>query len=221
MKRSSSKKFIAVTATLLLLGISLTAKADSNQQLVRCYDTDLEAGAYGVYYGNTYHGTASVCGGDTLNRGSISLVNHRFLCVKLRRAQNGDPFILYEVYFVPIGGDPVTERVMVGNVITNCRGDADQYLKIMYKPNDRVRARKVNFKNLVGNSVAGNFFVYSRGHACFPANDSCPWTRCHAPDEWNTDDKSSRTTWHSGTELWGGNTNEFDGIQFVSGYASP
>ena len=113
MKRSSSKKFIAVTAALLLLGISLTSKADTNQQLLRCGDTDLEAGAYGVYYGITYHGTASVCGGDTLNRGSIRLVNHRFLRVKLRRAQDGDPFILYEVYFVPIGGDPVTELSLI------------------------------------------------------------------------------------------------------------
>ena len=221
MKHASRKKVLAVTAALLLLGISLTAKADMQQQLLRCSDTDLEAGAYGQYYGNTYHGTASVCGGDLLDRGSIRLVNHRFLRVKLRGAQGGDPFLLYEVYFVPIGGDPVTERVMVGNVITNCRGNADQFLKIMYKPNDRVRARKVNFKNLVGNSVAGNFFVYSRGHACFPANSSCPWTNCNRPTDWNTDDKSQHTPWFSGTELWGGNTNEFDGIQFVSGYASP
>jgi len=217
-QRSSSKKFIAVTAALLLLGISLTSKADTNQQLLRCGDTDLEAGAYGVYYGITYHGTAAVCGGDSLGKGSIGVKSNRYIHVRLRRANMpSNPFVMYEVYFVPIGADPATDKVMVGNILTDCRGNATKLLKDISRPRDRSTQPPVNIKTRLGGGPlkeAGTFFFYSRG----------PWgsgssSGCSRPDTFNTSDGTANGTLNNPV-LWGGAA-LFDGIQFVSGYATP
>jgi|TARA_B100000959_G_C14903605_1_gene592006 hypothetical protein len=213
MKHPSKRKVIAVTAALLLLGVSLTSKADTRQQLLRCDDTDLEAGAYGQIYGNDYHGTDQVCGGDTLGKGDIAVrgLNGR-LRVRLRGA-NTDPFVMYEVYFVPIGADPTTDKVMVGNILTDCNGNANRFLKDITRPKDMFTQPPVKIKTRVGSSAAGSFFFYSRGPWGHTDDGTC------RPSTLNTNDGTATGTLNNPV-LWGGAA-LFDGIQFVSGYATP
>ena len=116
-------KWLSSLLILLTLTVPMSAFADTRQQLLRCADTDLEAGAYGVY-GDTYHGTTAVCGGDTLDKGKIGIVANRFIRVRLDNA-NTDPFVLYEVYFVPFGADPSPVKATVGHCATNCYDDAN------------------------------------------------------------------------------------------------
>ena len=196
---------------LVTLTAPMSAFADTRQQLLRCADTDLEAGAYGLHYGVTYHGTEAVCGGDTLDKGSIGIVANRFVRVRLDNA-NTDPFVLYEVYFVPFGADPTTGKTMVGHVMTNCNGDANGLLKDMTTPRDKFRAHPVNIKFRVGDEAIGAFFFYSRGPYGFGDDGGC------RPTTLNTSDGTIDGTFNNPV-LWEGGAG-FDLIQFISGYVT-
>lgn len=200
-------------SSLLVLAIftaPMSAFADTRQQLLRCADTGLEAGAYGDY-GVTYHGTRAVCGGDTLDKGKIGIVANRYVRVRLDNA-NTDPFVLYEIYFVPFGADPTTGKIMVGNLMTNCNGDANGLLKDMTTPRDKFRAHPVNIKLRVGDEAIGAFFFYSRGPYGFVDDGGC------RPTTLNTSDGTPDGTFNNPV-LWEGGPG-FDRIQFISGYVT-
>ncbi|GIX47812.1 MAG: hypothetical protein KatS3mg131_2023 [Candidatus Tectimicrobiota bacterium] len=214
MARSCPKALLGSTVlagALLLLGLT-PAQADTRQQLVPCSETHFEAGAYGQYYGMMYHGTDAVCGGDPLDRGDIGIVAGRFIRASLVGAQ---PFNLYEVYWVPVGGDPTTTRVKVGNLLTDCNGNARGLLRDIVRPADHRAAPPVDITARVGNMAAGHFFVYSRGPWGWGSSSSC-----RIPDTLNTDDGTPTGTLVN-PELWGGASGFFDGVQFLSGYAMP
>ncbi len=203
---------IALAAALLMgLGTTASVSADTRQQLLLCNDTNLEDGAFGTQYGMTYHGTTEVCGGDTLDRGSIGVVANRFIRVRLDNA-NMDPFVLYEVYYVSIGDDPATDKTMVGHVLTDCNGDANGLLKDMTAPIHKFTHGPVNIRTRVGNQNAGVFFLYSRGPYGFTDDGSC------RPTTLNTSDGTPGGTFNN-PSLWGGGAG-FDVIQFVSGYVT-
>ena len=96
--RKSLLKALALT-TVLLAGLGGTGPvaADTRRPLLRCDDTNLEDGPYGQYYGLDFYGTDEICGGDSLDKGSIGVFANRFIRVRLDNA-NTDPFVLYEVY---------------------------------------------------------------------------------------------------------------------------
>ena len=62
-------KLTRISALIVLAsaGFSHLSQAETHQQLLRCTDTQFEQGAYGQYYGMTYHGTDNVCGGEIIN----------------------------------------------------------------------------------------------------------------------------------------------------------
>ena len=205
-------KTLALTTVLLagLAGAGPVA-ADTRQQLLRCDDTNLEDGAYGLFYGMDYYGTTEVCGGDTLDKGAIGGVANRFIRVRLDNA-NTDPFVLYEVYYVSIADDPATDKTMVGNLMTDCNGDAKGMLKDMTRPVDIFLGSPVNIKMRVGDENAGFFFFYSRGPYGWTDDGSC------RPTTFNTSDGTRHGTFNN-PPLWEGDPG-FDLIQFVSGYAT-
>ena len=209
--QQSLMKTLALTA-VLLAGFSVAGPvaADTRQQLLRCDDTNLEDGAYGQYYGMDFYGTDEICGGDTLDKGSIGVFANRFIRVRLDNA-NTDPFVLYEVYYVSIGDDPATDKTMVGNLMTDCNGDANGVLKDMTRPIDIVAGSPVNIKVRVGDENAG-FFFYSRGPYGYTDDGSC------RPTIFNTSDGTRHGTFNN-PSLGGGGTG-FDLIQFVSGYVT-
>ena len=209
--QQSLMKTLALTA-VLLAGFSVAGPvvADTRQQLLRCDDTNLEDGAYGQYYGMDFYGTDEICGGDTLDKGSIGVFANRFIRVRLDNA-NTDPFVLYEVYYVSIGDDPATDKTMVGNLMTDCNGDANGVLKDMTRPIDIVAGSPVNIKVRVGDENAG-FFFYSRGPYGYTDDGSC------RPTIFNTSDGTRHGTFNN-PSLWGGGTG-FDLIQVVSGYVT-
>jgi len=210
--RKSLMKTLALTAVLLagLAGAGPVA-ADTRQQLLRCDDTNLENGPYGQYYGMDFYGTDEICGGDTLDKGAIGVVANRFIRVRLDNA-NTDPFVLYEIYYVSIGDDPATDKIMVGNLMTDCNGDANGLLKDMSAPIDKFSASPVNIKTRVGDQNAGFFFLYSRGPYGWTDDGSC------RPTTLNTSDGTAGGTFNN-PPLWGGGAG-FDLIQFVSGYVT-
>lgn len=157
-----------------------------------------------------FYGTDEICGGDTLDKGSIGVFANRFIRVRLDNA-NTDPFVLYEVYYVSIGDDPATDKTMVGNLMTDCNGDANGVLKDMTRPIDIVAGSPVNIKVRVGDENAG-FFFYSRGPYGYTDDGSC------RPTTFNTSDGTRHGTFNN-PSLWGGGTG-FDLIQFVSGYVA-
>ena len=209
--QQSLMKTLTLTAVLLagLAGAGPVA-ADTREQLLRCDDTNLEDGAYGQYYGMDFYGTDEICGGDTLDKGSIGVFANRFIRVRLDNA-NTDPFVLYEVYYVSIGDDPATDKTMVGNLMTDCNSDANGVLKDMTRPIDIVADSPVNIKLRVGDENAG-FFFYSRGPYGYTDDGSC------RPTIFNTSDGTRHGTFNN-PSLWGGGTG-FDLIQFVSGYVT-
>ena len=188
--QQSLMKTLTLTAVLLagLAGAGPVA-ADTRQQLLRCDDTNLEDGAYGQYYGMDFYGTDEICGGDTLDKGSIGVFANRFIRVRLDNA-NTDPFVLYEVYYVSIGDDPATDKTMVGNLMTDCNGDANGVLKDMTRPIDIVAGSPVNIKVRVGDENAG-FFFYSRGPYGYTDDGSC------RPTIFNTSDGTRHGTFNN------------------------
>ena len=194
--QQSLMKTLTLTA-VLLAGFSVAGPvaADTRQQLLRCDDINLEDGPYGQYYGMDFYGTDEVCGGDTLDKGSIGVFANRFIRVRLDNA-NTDPFVLYEVYYVSIGDDPATDKTMVGNLMTDCNGDANGVLKDMTRPIDIVAGSPVNIKVRVGDENAG-FFFYSRGPYGYTDDGSC------RPTIFNTSDGTRHGTFNN-PSLWGG-----------------
>ncbi len=188
-----------------------SAMANTKQQLLRCMDTQFEQGAYGQYYGQTYHGTDQVCGGDDLGSGEIKINDDGSVSVLLSSA-NSDPFVMYEVYWIPLGQDPVSHRTLLGNVLTDCNGDAAAKLKLLNRPADTSSASNSDISVLVGNKDAGNFYFYSRGPWGFNDDGSCQ------PSSYNTSDGTVNGNLGN-PALWGGSGNAFfDGVQFISGY---
>lgn len=207
-------RIAGILGAVAAFGFSAHSSAATEQQLLRCMDTQFEQGAYGQYYGMTYHGTDRVCGGDDLGSGSIMINDDGTISVELVNA-NHDPFVLYEVYWIPVGQDPVTHRVMVGNVMTDCNGNASNTLRDISAPIDSTTAAPVDIRTRVGNQDAGNFYFYSRGPWGFTDDGSCN------PATYNTMDGTE----HGGVAnpvLWGGTSNPlFDGVQFISAYQLP
>lgn len=191
------------------------AFAATQQQLLRCTDTEFERGAYGQYYGNTYHGTDRVCGGDDLASGEVSIQDDGNVHVKLTGA-NHTPFVLYEVYWIPVGQDPVTHRTKIGNILTDCDGNADNTLRDIATPDDAVHGAEVRIGQRLGQRRdAGNFYFYSRGPWGFTDDGSC------APTTLNTHDGSEFGTL-ANPDIWGGETQPFfDGVQFISAFVLP
>lgn len=194
-------------AVIGLLGAALfagpAAHAGTHQQLVRCSDTNFEAGFYGTYYGALYHGTTAVCGGDSLVQGSIDRVGD-YLHLSLKEA-GPDPYILYEVYWVPIGGDPVADRVLLGDVITDCNRNVNALVKSLATPAD-LSNPPTNVHSLIASPNAGFFMVYSRG------------TQSGAVTGSSTCNPATLDPGYTFTPvLWGGAGGMFDGVQFLSG----
>lgn len=201
----------SILAALATLSFSSVSSAATEQQLLRCMDTQFEQGAYGQYYGMTYHGTDQVCGGDDLGSGRIGINDDGTIRVELNNA-NHDPFVLYEVYWIPVGQDPVTHRVMVGNIMTDCNGNASNTLRDISAPVDSTTAAETDISARVGNKDAGNFYFYSRGPWGFSDDGTCK------PSTYNTSDGTEYGT-VANPELWGSTSNPFfDGVQFISGY---
>lgn len=204
----------SILAAVFAFSFSADSSAATEQQLLRCMDTQFEQGAYGQYYGMTYHGTDQVCGGDDLGSGSIRINDDGTIAVTLDSA-NHDPFVMYEVYWIPVGQDPVTHRVMVGNILTDCNGDADNTLRDISAPIDALTGSEVDIVSRVGNKDAGNFYFYSRGPWGFTDDGTC------LPATFNTTDGTPYGN-VANPVLWGGTSNPlFDGVQFISGYELP
>ena len=200
-----------IAVAVCTLWNSGSAFAATEQQLLRCSDTQFEQGAYGQYYGMTYHGTDSVCGGDDLGSGTVGINDDGTIHVTMTDA-NHDPFVMYEVYWIPVGQDPVTHRVMVGNILTDCDGNADNTLRDISSPADQYSGAEVDITARVGNKDAGNFYFYSRGPYGHNDDGTCQ------PLNYNTSDNTENGTVNNPV-LWGSTSNPlFDGVQFISGY---
>lgn len=202
---------------VLLSGLQLSGQAfaATNQQLLRCEETEFERGAYGQYYGNAYHGTDQVCGGDDLGSGGVAINDDGTVHVTLESA-NHTPFVLYEVYWIPVGQDPVTHRVKVGNILTDCDGNADNTLRDIVTPDDAVHGAEVRIGQRLGQRKdSGNFYFYSRGPWGSNDDGTC------APSTLNTNDGTVLGSLNN-PDLWGGETNPlFDGVQFISAFVLP
>ena len=208
MARPNSLRLAAKIAALAAVIWSVAAEAETRAQLVRCTDTNFESGFYGQEYGPTYHGSTNVCGGDPLDLGGIG-IHVNFVRVITSGA---NPFNLYAVYWLPIGGDPGADMVYVGSFLTDGNGDARTVLRDAATPRYLLSDAPVDFLALVGaNEGAGQFLVYSRGP--YGSGDSDGDGR---PDTLNTSDGTANGTFNNPV-LWGGSTG-FDGVQFISGF---
>lgn len=208
-------------ATIILLSTSFFAQAETHQQLLRCSNTQFENGAYGQYYGMTYHGTDLVCASDALTKGEIYIEKHlafpsfnHLIRIELEGA-GPDPFILYEVYWVPMGSNPIDladisgdgTRIKIGNVITDCNHNTNSYIQDLSSPSD-LSTPPIDVWSRIGDrQFSGHFLLYSRGTQGETSDGSC--------------DPSKLTKSSFSPVLWGGATDMFDGVQFISGHRLP
>ena len=201
-------------AALAVAGLSSagTANAQSNvQQLLRCNDTNMEAGFYGQHYGVDRHGTDQICAGDPMDKGQVAIFGpNGKVEIKLKGVHANN---LYEVYWLSIGADP-SDRIHLGAVMSNSAGEVNDRVKFLSSPADAATMPGSQLKTLVGQREAGVFLLYSRGSYATSTDAAGNITR------YNTSDGTSTGSFNNPT-LWGGATNLFDGIQFVSGYELP
>ena len=190
--------------------LSSDAQAATLGAVLRCDDTAIEAGAYGLYWWPLWHaGAPAICGGDPLTRGAVRSNAAHHLMVYL---EDTHPFNLYEVYFVPTGADPVTDRTLLGQVMTDCDGDAAQLIRPLSRPIDLAAAAPARFDALVGTQESGELWFYSRGPYGSVDNGAC------RPSVLNTSDGTASGTFNNPT-LWGG-MSLFDGLQFLTGVSA-
>jgi hypothetical protein len=204
------RTLFAVAATLSL-STAGEAQAAPTNAMMRCTDADVGY-AYTDLFFAAYHNpaTQTLCGGDPLTRGSVTLNASHAIVLNLEGAH---PFNLYEVYFVPFGGDPVTDRVHLGGVTTDCNGDVNRTVRLLNRPIDSVAGVAPSFSRRVGPSAAGAFFVYSRGPMGSIDNGACQ------PSVFNTTNGLATGSFANPT-LWGGGSG-YDGLQFISGVVAP
>lgn len=203
----------ALLAATVGLSLSLggQAQAAPTNAMMRCTDADVGY-AYTDLFFAAYHNpaTQTLCGGDPLTSGSVTLNAAHGVVLNL---QGAHPFNLYEVYFVPFGGDPVLDRVHLGGVTTDCNGDVNRTVRLLNRPLDSVAGVAPSFSRRVGPSAAGAFFVYSRGSMGSIDNGSCQ------PSLFNTTNGLATGSFVNPT-LWGGGAG-YDGLQFISGVVAP
>ena len=197
---------------LAALSSAETANAQSNvQQLLRCNDTNMEAGFYGQHYGVLRHGTDQICAGDPMSQGQVSIFGFRGKVeIKLQGVHANN---LYEVYWLAIGADPA-DRIHLGGVLSDSNGEVSDTVKSLSSPSDALTRPDSQLRTLVGKREAGVFLLYSRGSYATTTDSAGNVTR------YNTSDGTSIGSFNN-PSLWGGASNLFDGIQFVSGYELP
>jgi hypothetical protein len=202
---------LSVVAAALVLGGGSVAYAAPTNAMMRCTDADVGY-AYTDLFFAAYHNpaTQTLCGGDPLSAGSVTLNASHGVVLQL---QGAHPFNLYEVYFVPFGGDPVVDRVHLGGVTTDCNGDVHRTVRLLSRPIDTVAGMAPSFSRRVGPSAAGAFFVYSRGPMGSIDNGACQ------PSVFNTTSGLATGSFVNPT-LWGGGAG-YDGLQFISGVVAP
>ena len=208
---------IIINTTIAALAIATlsptgTANAQSNvQQLLRCNDTSIEAGFYGQHYGVLRHGTDQICAGDPMREGQVAIFGFAGKVeIKLKGVHANN---LYEVYWLTLGADPA-DRIHLGGVLSDSNGEVNDRIKFLSSPSDAATRPDSQLKSLVGKREAGVFLLYSRGSYATATDSAGNITR------YNTSDGTSTGSFNN-PQLWGGATNLFDGIQFVSGYELP
>jgi hypothetical protein len=191
--------------------LASSAHAAPTNAMMRCTDADVGYAYTDLFFG-AYHdpATQTLCGGDPLTSGSVTLNASHQVVLTLDAAQ---PFNLYEVYFVPFGGDPVTDRTHLGGVMTDCNGDVSRVVRELNRPLDVVAGLAPSFSRRVGPSAAGAFFVYSRGPMGWVDDGTC------RPSVLNTVGGLATGAFANPT-LWGGGAG-YDGLQFISGVVAP
>ena len=120
---------------------------------------------------------------------------------------------MYEVYWLPIGGDPAssTDTVLVGNFLTDTNGDANTLLRVISAPADATTATPVLLPAVLGtNQEAGCFLIFSRGPYAYDTNGD------GAIDRYNTSDNTDAGTVNNPVV-----TLSNGGVQFISGFARP
>jgi hypothetical protein len=177
-------------------------------------DTNFNDGFYGPSgYGQTYHfGDTNLCAGDPLISGQVRVMKNGKVKVELEGANQGN---LYEVYFLPIGGDPTPDGdlLYLGSILTGPDGTPVSKIvrrattpKDALSPSNNVKLSDVGSPNQTN---SGHFLFYSRGPYATAGSDD------EAPVNFNTSDGTEHGTFNNPL-LWGGNTNMYDGVQFVS-----
>lgn len=197
--------FAALAAATLCLAGSVSAQPDTKSQLVQCVATNFATGVYGSSYGS-----GSACGGDPLTLGGIAILPMPIVHTHVKGA---NALNMYEVYWLPIGGDPTssTDMVMVGNFLTDASGDAATELRDISAPADATTATPVNFVIRVGSKQgAGALLVFSRGPYAYDTDGD------GAIDSYNTSDGTQTGTVHNPVVTLANGQ-----VQFISGYARP
>ncbi len=188
-----------------------TSMAATVYQVIPCDNTTFESGAYGLYWAPLYgHSAANLCGGDPFDTGDLRINSAGEMIVRLRGVHE---FNMYEVYWVPLGEDPVSFRTYVGNLLTDCNGDVQAKLREITTPAERLTGTIVDIRTEVGTYDSGQFYFYSRGPWGDTDDGSC------YPTNVNSSDGTDSGTLNNPV-LWGG-MSFFDGVQFITGYARP
>ena len=202
MSKLSALIFAAVLGSTCIA----SAQLDTRGQLVRCSDTYFGTGVYAASFGAN-----PACGGDPLVKGDVIILGTPALIQV--NAQGTNPLNLYEVYWLPIGGDPTNSAVTikVGNFLTDASGNVSAQLHTINAPIDATTTRPVEFTSTVGSKKgAGNFLIFSRGPYAYDTNGD------GVIDSYNTTDRTiNGALANPVTTLSNGM------VQFISGYARP
>ncbi len=203
--KKTVKATVISTLALVASAVSFSASAASKNELQVCSTTQFENGIYSSVYGLS-------CGGDNLEEGRIAVTHDGKVAVSIQGAL-ADPFNLYEVYWMPIGGDPSSsagQLIKVGNFITDCDGNSRMLLKDLERASDLANS-PVDITTKVDAHSAGTFWVYSRGPYAHTDRGDC------RPTYFNTvvsDSDTDPANDFANPEV---NTDS-DLVQFISGY---
>lgn len=218
---------MSIKSTLLLLFTFMGTVQPAlvwKAQFAKCWDTFFSYGIYGSAgsFLSTYHGPSGVaCGGDPLTFGQFKVIKSTSsgmppfaLKVTVRGA---NPWNLYSVYYLPIGGDPVSDKVFVGEFMTNRLGNASRYVKdcsATLTPACLLSSSTTpaDLSGIVSTypSASGQFLVYSRGISKKDNDGDGIY------ETWKTSDSTATGTLNNPT-LWGTGSG-YDGVQFLSAW---
>ena len=131
--------------------------------------------------------------------------------------RGANPWNLYSVYYLPIGGEPVTDKVFIGEFLTNGNGGRSAWINDCTATLTPTCFLTSSFTtrvdmNTLGFTIpaSGQFLVYSRGISKLDTDGDGIY------ETWKTSDNTASGTMNNPT-LWGGTG--YDGVQFISSWA--
>lgn len=209
--------FVPRIILLVLLATEVASTLPFKGEIRRCSETGIESGYYNnVFFNETCPpetGDLTLCGDDPITSGKLYMLKDSKGARRLKVNINGaKASTLYSIYYLPIGANPCSEKVLMSEFLTNKSGGYVQRLVRNCGKNPWPSCLN-NWKSTtdavdpyveLDGPEAGYFFFYSRGYS-----------KELNSNNWKTVDGTAYGALEN-PPLWD-KKDRFEGIQFIVG----